>query len=203
MDAPPAGGAGGLGGWLSDDQARADYSSAVPTSWPGGQLAPGSLPAPTLCWEVAGSLLLLLLLFNYKNKCFLSHHVTGITQGPGEGGKIRGHFKVLIPQKGRPRRLIHSLSKSVLSPCSVPDAVLGTGESGSGSGHLLAPGTLRGTGALGLSLDQSSLCGGCTLPGDCGVLGARHSAGHGERTVSLTHPGQTPGTPLSSFEHWS
>lgn len=112
MDAPPAGGAGGLGGWLSDDQARADYSSAVPTSWPGGQLAPGSLPAPTLCWEVAGSLLLLLLLFNYKNKCFLSHHVTGITQGPGEGGKIRGHFKVLIPQNGK-RTEAHSFTQQV------------------------------------------------------------------------------------------
>lgn len=32
-----------------------------------------------------------------------------------------------------------------------------------------------------------------------GVLGARHSAGHGKRTVSLTHPRQTPGTPFSSF----
>lgn len=43
-----------------------------------------------------------------------------------EAGKILGHFKVLIPQKGK-RRIIHSLSKSVLS----------TGESGEGTG---APG---------------------------------------------------------------
>lgn len=61
-DAPP--GQRGVGsGWLSDDRARGDYSSAGLTSWPGGHQALDSLPSPHAhCWEVTASLFLLFIL---------------------------------------------------------------------------------------------------------------------------------------------
>lgn len=56
-------------GWLSDDQVPGDYSSADPTSWPGGHCALSPSPPADL---LGSHSLPPPQHFNYKSKRFLS-----------------------------------------------------------------------------------------------------------------------------------